>query len=62
MIDDVALKDDALMREFYDLNRRSETHGRPQSTHWDFEEFLGASVRPTAASVRSSSRCTTVTG
>ena len=42
VIDDVALKDDALMREFYDLNRRSETYGRPQSTHWDFEEFLGA--------------------
>jgi GNAT superfamily N-acetyltransferase len=42
VIDDVALKDDALMREFYDLNRRSEMYGRPESTHWDFEEFLGA--------------------
>jgi len=45
-IDDVALKDDALMREFYDLDRRSELHGRPHSPHWDFEEFLGAIRSP----------------
>jgi GNAT superfamily N-acetyltransferase len=42
VIDDVAQKDDELMRELYDLNRRSEMYGRPESTHWDFEEFLGA--------------------
>ena len=46
VIDDVALKDDALMREFYDLERRSELHGRPHSPHWDFEEFLGAFRSP----------------
>jgi GNAT superfamily N-acetyltransferase len=46
VIDDVALKDDALMREFYDLERRSELHGRPHSPHWDFEEFLGAIRSP----------------
>ena len=46
VIDDVALKDDALMREFYDLDRRSELHGRPHSPHWDFEEFLGAIRSP----------------
>ena len=29
-LDDTALADDALMREFYDLNRRAELHGRPR--------------------------------
>ncbi len=51
MIDDVALKDDALMREVYDLNQRSESHERPHATHWDFEEFLGA-VRSTDSGER----------
>ena len=51
MIDDVALKDDALMREFYDLNKRSESYERPHATHWDFEEFLGA-VRSTDSGER----------
>ena len=46
VIDDVALKDDVLMREFYDLERRSGLHGRPQSPFWDFEEFLGAIRSP----------------
>ena len=46
VIDDVALKDDALMREIYDLNRRSESYERPHAHHWDFEEFLGAVRAP----------------
>ena len=39
--DDRALLDDALMRDFYDLNRRAELHGRPHSPFWEFPEFLG---------------------
>ena len=42
MLDDTALLDDALMREFYDLNRRAELVGRPDAPFWEFEEFLGA--------------------
>ena len=41
-LDDTALADDALMREFYDLTRRAETLGREQMPFWPFEEFLGA--------------------
>ena len=41
-LDDTALADDALMREFYDLTQRAETLGREQMPFWPFEEFLGA--------------------
>ena len=41
-LDDTALADDALMREFYDLTRRAELLGREQMPFWPFEEFLGA--------------------
>ena len=41
-LDDTALADDAVMRDFYDLTRRSELHGRPRAPFWDFREFLGA--------------------
>lgn len=41
-LDDSALADDAVMREFYDLTRRSERLGREQMPSWSFEEFLGA--------------------
>lgn len=41
-LDDVALEDDALMREFYKLSRRSELLGREHAPHWPFEEFIGA--------------------
>jgi GNAT superfamily N-acetyltransferase len=45
-LDDTALADDALMREFYDLDVRSETHGRPHAPLWSFQEFLGAFRSP----------------
>ena len=45
-LDDAALADDALMREFYDLGRRSELHGREHAPFWSFEEFLGAYRSP----------------
>jgi GNAT superfamily N-acetyltransferase len=34
------------MREVYELNKRSELHGRPHAPHWDFHEFLGAVRSP----------------
>ena len=45
-LDETALADDALMREFYDLNRRSELLGRPDMPFWDFREFLGGFRSP----------------
>jgi GNAT superfamily N-acetyltransferase len=41
-LDDAALADDAVMREFYELERRSGLHGREQAPYWSFEEFIGA--------------------
>lgn len=41
-LDATALADDAVMRDFYDLNRRAELHGRPHAPFWQFREFLGA--------------------
>jgi GNAT superfamily N-acetyltransferase len=41
-LDDTALADDAVMRDFYDLNRRAELHGREQAPFWEYREFLGA--------------------
>ena len=45
-LDDAALADDALMRDFYDLDQRSEGYGRPDVPMWSFEEFLGAFRSP----------------
>ncbi len=45
-LDDTALADDAFMRDFYDLNRRAELHGRPDAPFWEFREFLGAFRSP----------------
>ena len=45
-LDDAALADDALMRDFYDLEHRSGRHGRPDMPNWTFEEFLGAVRSP----------------
>jgi len=45
-LDDAALADDALMRDFYDLNRRAELFGRPDAPFWEFSEFLGAFRSP----------------
>ncbi|MEP9361433.1 GNAT family N-acetyltransferase [Nocardioides sp. CN2-186] len=45
-LDRADLADDALMRDFYDVNRRSELHGRPDMPFWGFEEFLGGFRSP----------------
>jgi GNAT superfamily N-acetyltransferase len=42
LLDDTALANDALMREFYDLDRRAELHGRAYAPFWEFGEFIGA--------------------
>jgi GNAT superfamily N-acetyltransferase len=41
-LDEAALADDVVMRDFYDLNRRAELFGRPDAPFWEFGEFLGA--------------------
>jgi len=41
-----ALADDAVMRDFYDLNRRAELLGREQAPFWTWEEFLGGFRSP----------------
>ena len=46
MLDQTALADDAVMREFYDVNRRAQLHGRPHAPFWEFEEFLGGFRSP----------------
>ena len=45
-LDDAAIADDAVMLEFYDVNRRAELHGREDSPFWPFHEFLGAIRTP----------------
>jgi GNAT superfamily N-acetyltransferase len=45
-LDESALADDTVMREFYDVNRRSELFGRPHAPSWEFTEFLGAFRSP----------------
>jgi GNAT superfamily N-acetyltransferase len=44
--DEAALADDVVMRDFYDLSRRAQLHGRPAAPFWDFREFLGAFRSP----------------
>ena len=62
-LDADALADDAVMRDFYDLNRRAELLGREQAPFWTLRGVpRRASARPTAASGRSCSRPTTATG
>jgi len=46
VLDESAVADDAVMREFYDLNRRAELLGRPDAPFWEFSEFLGAYRSP----------------
>jgi len=46
LLDETALADDAVMREFYDLGRRAELVGRPHAPFWDFGEFLGVLRSP----------------
>ncbi len=41
-LDDTALADDVVMRDFYDVNRRAQLHGRLHAPFWEFGEFLGA--------------------
>src|SRR4051794_20360320 len=45
-LDEADLADDALMRDYYDLTRRSGTYGREQAPFWSFEELLGAYRSP----------------
>ncbi len=45
-LDASALADDLAMRDFYDLDRRAELHGRPQAPFWEFQEFLGVIRSP----------------
>jgi GNAT superfamily N-acetyltransferase len=45
-LDETALADDTVMREFYDLNRRAELLGRPRAPFWELGEFLGAFRSP----------------
>jgi GNAT superfamily N-acetyltransferase len=45
-LDEAALADDAVMREFYDLTRRAELFGRPDAPSWEFHEFVGAYRSP----------------
>jgi len=42
VLDESALADDTVMRDFYDLTRRAELFGRPHAPFWEFPEFLGA--------------------
>jgi GNAT superfamily N-acetyltransferase len=41
-LDEAAVADDAVMREFYDINRRAELLGREQAPFWTFTEFVAA--------------------
>ena len=50
-LDEAALADDGVMREFYELNHRSELLGRPHAPFWTLQEFLGA-VRSTDSGER----------
>jgi GNAT superfamily N-acetyltransferase len=45
-LDEKALADDGVMRDFYDLVRRAELHGRPEAPFWTFRDFLGAFRSP----------------
>ena len=51
MLDDTALFNDAMMRDFYELNRRAELYGRAHAPFWEFREFLGA-IRSTDSGER----------
>jgi GNAT superfamily N-acetyltransferase len=51
LLDESALTDDAVMREFYDVIRRAELFGRPDAPFWEFGEFLGA-IRSTDSGER----------
>jgi GNAT superfamily N-acetyltransferase len=46
VLDETALADDAVMRDFYDVGRRSELLGRPDAPFWSFREFLGGFRSP----------------
>jgi GNAT superfamily N-acetyltransferase len=41
-LDAVALADDSVMRDYWELCRRAELLGREDAPFWSFEEFLGA--------------------
>jgi hypothetical protein len=41
-LDEAALADDAVMRDYYDLCRRAELLGREDAPFWSWEECIGA--------------------
>jgi GNAT superfamily N-acetyltransferase len=41
-LDEAALADDEVMRDYYDVSRRAELLGREDSPFWSWEEFVGA--------------------
>ncbi|HEX5089697.1 MAG TPA: GNAT family N-acetyltransferase [Nocardioides sp.] len=41
-LDEAALADDEVMRDYYDVSRRAELLGREDSPFWTWEEFIGA--------------------
>src|SRR5213075_451955 len=45
-LDEAAVADDAVMRDFYEVRRRAELHGRPHAPFWEFQEFLGVVRSP----------------
>jgi GNAT superfamily N-acetyltransferase len=46
VLDETALADDAVMRDFYEVDRRAELFGREDAPFWEFSEFLGAFRSP----------------
>jgi GNAT superfamily N-acetyltransferase len=42
LLDETAIADDSVMRDFYDVSRRAELLGRPDATFWTFEELVAA--------------------
>ena len=46
VLDETALADDAVMRDYYELTRRAQLVGRPDAPFWTFREFLGAYRSP----------------
>ena len=45
-LDETAVADDGVMREFYDLTRRAELYGREEAPFWSFREFQAAFRTP----------------
>jgi hypothetical protein len=61
-LDEAALADDEVMRDYYDVSRRAELLGREDSPFWSWGSSSGPTAPVTAASGSRSSRPTTATG